>query len=63
MISFDPGFGTNTLKMAGALRPDLHILSQSYHGNRLFVGLLGIEYRRSFPFGMPHRPTGPNIPT
>ena len=42
--------------MGGSVKPDLHFLSQSKNGNRLFFGLVGIEYRRPLLFGFPKPP-------
>jgi hypothetical protein len=62
-LDIGPSFGRITgPKLRGALTPDIHILSQSHDGNRLFVGLLGLEYRRPLSFGRSHRPSGPAVP-
>ena len=56
------GFGLNRVRTAGGFRPDLHILSQAADGNRFFIGLVGVEYRKALLFGMrrPQTPSGKN---
>lgn len=53
----DVGLGLGAiahLKEGGRFAPDIHILSQVANGNRLFFGLVGIDYRHPFGVKFPH---------
>lgn len=60
---FNFGLGVGAIagiRPSGRISPDLHFLSQSNNGNRAFVGMLGIEYRRPLFFGrIPRRKPAP----
>lgn len=54
---FDFGLGLGPiahLSENGRFAPDLHFITQAANGNRMFFGLVGVEYRRPFGVRFPH---------